>query len=96
MADIPNSVLEALPLHRDNPLDLSGIGWVVHLSWNVKLDLNGRTRCSMEVETSLQTAWSPRDISRFPANRRDIAVLVAENVAAADVLAECKLASGGV
>ncbi len=40
----------------------------------------------------MQTALVPqaRDISRFPANRRDIAVLVAENVAAADVLAECK------
>lgn len=29
-------------------------------------------------------------ISRFPANRRDIAVVVPEEVATADVLAECK------
>ncbi|ENR8325069.1 phenylalanine--tRNA ligase subunit beta, partial [Escherichia coli] len=29
-------------------------------------------------------------ISRFPANRRDIAVVVAENVPAADILSECK------
>ena len=28
--------------------------------------------------------------SRFPANRRDIAVVVAENVPAEDILAECK------
>ena len=43
--------------------------------------------------------WSPvadrvipqaQDVSRFPANRRDIAVVVAENVPAADILAECK------
>ncbi len=31
-----------------------------------------------------------REISRFPANRRDIAVVVAENVPAADILSECK------
>ena len=31
-----------------------------------------------------------QDVSRFPANRRDIAVVVAENVPAADILAECK------
>lgn len=33
---------------------------------------------------------SGAEISRFPANRRDIAVVVAENVAAEDILAECK------
>jgi phenylalanyl-tRNA synthetase beta chain len=31
-----------------------------------------------------------REISRFPANRRDIAVVVPENVAADDILVECK------
>lgn len=40
---------------------------------------------------SLQTALCLRpEISRFPANRRDIAVVVAENVPAEDILAECK------
>ncbi len=29
-------------------------------------------------------------ISRYPSNRRDIAVVVPEDVAAAEVLAECK------
>ena len=44
------------------------------------------------METSSQTAWclQAREISRFPANRRDIAVVVAENVPAADILSECK------
>ena len=31
-----------------------------------------------------------KEISRFPANRRDIAVVVAEKVPADDILAECK------
>ncbi len=35
-----------------------------------------------------------REISRFPANRRDIAVVVAENVPAADILSECKKVGG--
>jgi phenylalanyl-tRNA synthetase beta chain len=30
------------------------------------------------------------EISRFPANRRDIAIVVAENVPAEDILLECK------
>ena len=65
---------------------------VVHPELERKLDLNGRT-IVFELE------WSPvadrvipqaQDVSRFPANRRDIAVVVAENVPAADILAECK------
>ncbi len=31
-----------------------------------------------------------QEISRFPANRRDIAVVVSENVPAAEILSECK------
>ncbi|MGK3196281.1 phenylalanine--tRNA ligase subunit beta [Enterobacter ludwigii] len=75
-------------------LDGKRIGFigVVHPELERKLDLNGRT-IVFELE------WSPvadrvipqaRDVSRFPANRRDIAVVVAENVPAADILAECK------
>ena len=65
---------------------------VVHPELERKLDLNGRT-IVFELE------WNPvadrvipqaQDVSRFPANRRDIAVVVAENVPAADILAECK------
>ncbi|EMC9791352.1 phenylalanine--tRNA ligase subunit beta [Enterobacter kobei] len=75
-------------------LDGKRIGFigVVHPELEHKLDLNGRT-IVFELE------WSPvadrvipqaQDVSRFPANRRDIAVVVAENVPAADILAECK------
>ncbi|CAD5354784.1 phenylalanine tRNA synthetase, beta subunit [Enterobacter cancerogenus] len=75
-------------------LDGKRVGFigVVHPELERKFDLNGRT-IVFELE------WNPvadrvipqaQDISRFPANRRDIAVVVAENVPAADILAECK------
>lgn len=75
-------------------LDGKRVGFigVVHPELERKLDLNGRT-IVFELE------WNPvadrvipqaQDVSRFPANRRDIAVVVAENVPAADILVECK------
>ncbi len=70
-----------------------GFVGVVHPELERKLDLNGRTLvCLNWSGTSSQTAWrlQAREISRFPANRRDIAVVVAENVPAADILSECK------
>lgn len=65
---------------------------VVHPELERKLDLNGRT-VVFELEwNKLASRAVPqaREISRFPANRRDIAVVVAENVPAEDILAECK------
>lgn len=65
---------------------------VIHPELERKLDLNGRT-VVFELEwNKLATRAVPqaREVSRFPANRRDIAVVVAENVAAEDILAECK------
>ncbi|MEX2939812.1 phenylalanine--tRNA ligase subunit beta [Serratia fonticola] len=65
---------------------------VVHPELERKLDLNGRT-VVFELEwNKLASRVVPqaREVSRFPANRRDIAVVVAENVAAEDILAECK------
>ncbi|WP_318366786.1 phenylalanine--tRNA ligase subunit beta, partial [Enterobacter sp.] len=65
---------------------------VVHPELERKLDLNGRT-VVFELEWNKvadRVVPQAQEISRFPANRRDIAVLVAENVSAADVLAECK------
>lgn len=65
---------------------------VVHPELERKLDLNGRT-------VVFELLWNKgadrvlpdaKEISRFPANRRDIAVVVAENVPADDILAECK------
>ncbi|WP_147197269.1 phenylalanine--tRNA ligase subunit beta [Pantoea sp. CCBC3-3-1] len=65
---------------------------VVHPELERKLDLNGRT-VVFELEwdkVSDRVLPDASEISRFPANRRDIAVLVAENVPAADIIAECK------
>ena len=65
---------------------------VVHPELERKLDLNGRT-VVFELEwdkVSDRVLPDASGISRFPANRRDIAVVVAENVPAADIIAECK------
>ena len=65
---------------------------VVHPELERKLDLNGRT-LAFELEWNKvadRVIPQAQEISRFPANRRDIAVVVAENVPAADILAECK------
>lgn len=65
---------------------------VVHPELERKLDLNGRTLVFELEWNKLADRIVPqaREISRFPANRRDIAVVVAENVPAADILSECK------
>ena len=65
---------------------------VVHPELERKLDLNGRTVVFEVLWDKLADRAIPdaHEVSRFPANRRDIAVVVAENVPAADVLVECK------
>lgn len=65
---------------------------VVHPELERKLDLNGRTLVFEVLWNKLADRVVPeaQEVSRFPANRRDIAVVVAENVPAADILAECK------
>ncbi|WP_114193974.1 phenylalanine--tRNA ligase subunit beta [Edaphovirga cremea] len=65
---------------------------VVHPELERKLDLNGRTVVFELLWNKLADRVLPdaREISRFPANRRDIAVVVAENVSADDILVECK------
>ncbi len=65
---------------------------VVHPELERKLDLHGRTLVFELLWNKLADRVLPeaREISRFPANRRDIAVVVAENVPAADIIAECK------
>ncbi len=65
----------------------------VHPELERKLDLNGRTLVFELEWNKLADRVVPqaRDISRFPANRRDIVRCWSrKNVAAADVLAECK------
>ncbi|WP_224718067.1 phenylalanine--tRNA ligase subunit beta [Pectobacterium versatile] len=65
---------------------------VIHPELERKLDLNGRTVVFELLWDKVADRVLPEanEISRFPANRRDIAVVVAENVPAGDVLAECK------
>ncbi|ELY4155939.1 phenylalanine--tRNA ligase subunit beta [Cronobacter turicensis] len=65
---------------------------VVHPELERKLDLNGRTLVFELLWSKVSERALPQaqEVSRFPANRRDIAVVVSENVPAADILAECK------
>ncbi|VAX76785.1 Phenylalanine--tRNA ligase beta subunit [Serratia symbiotica] len=70
------------------------IGFIglIHPALEGKLDLKGQTLVFELEWNKLARRRVPlaKEISRFPANRRDIAVVVAEKVAAADILAECK------
>ncbi|MCP9269203.1 phenylalanine--tRNA ligase subunit beta [Xenorhabdus sp. XENO-1] len=65
---------------------------VVHPELERRFDLNGRTVIFELLWASLVDRVIPemKEVSRFPSNRRDIAIVVPENVAAEDVLAECK------
>ncbi|WJV64431.1 phenylalanine--tRNA ligase subunit beta [Pectobacteriaceae bacterium CE70] len=65
---------------------------VIHPELERKLDLNGRTVVFEVCWDRLADRVVPdaKDISRFPSNRRDIAVVVSENVLAGNVLTECK------
>ncbi|MFP1901663.1 phenylalanine--tRNA ligase subunit beta [Lonsdalea quercina] len=75
-------------------LDGQHIGFigVIHPELERKLDLNGRTVVFEVLWDKISDRVVPEaaDVSRFPANRRDIAVVVAENVPAGDILAECE------
>lgn len=75
-------------------LDGKHIGYigVVHPELEKKLSLNGRTVVFEVLWDALSNRCVPqaREVSRFPANRRDIAIVVAENVPAANVLDLCK------
>ncbi|OZI14074.1 phenylalanine--tRNA ligase subunit beta [Sodalis-like symbiont of Philaenus spumarius] len=68
---------------------------VIHPELEAKLNLNGRTLVFELLWEKVAERKVPKanDISRFPANRRDIAVVVADDVAAADIIAECKKVS---
>lgn len=65
---------------------------VIHPELERKLDLNNRTIAFELLWDKIAERRVPQagEISRFPANRRDIAVIVSENIAASDVINECK------
>lgn len=69
-----------------------GFMGVIHPAIESKLHLNSRTLV-FELEWEKFASYpvpQARKISRFQANRRDIAVVVAENIAAEDILIACK------
>ncbi|MDR5615901.1 phenylalanine--tRNA ligase subunit beta [Arsenophonus sp.] len=72
--------------------DYIGYIGVIHPELENKLDLNGRTLVFELLWDTVAERVIPKAnmISRFSANRRDIAVVVPKEVATADVLAECK------
>ncbi len=73
-----------------------GVIGTIHPELERKFGLNGRT-IAFEVEwDAINTRVLPEAVavSKFPSNRRDIAVVVDESVASGDIVAEC-LASGG-
>ncbi|PSU96957.1 phenylalanine--tRNA ligase subunit beta [Photobacterium kishitanii] len=75
-------------------VDGKEIGFIgtVHPELERKFGLNGRT-IVFEIEwAAINTRMLPEAvaISKFPANRRDIAVVVSEDIAAGDVVAACR------
>lgn len=76
--------------------EIVGFVGVIHPTIEAKLNLNGRAIIFELLWEKFSKRIVPKatKISRFPANRRDIAVIVAENVSAADVMTECKKVGG--
>ncbi|WP_241609084.1 phenylalanine--tRNA ligase subunit beta [Rosenbergiella australiborealis] len=72
--------------------EVIGLIGVIHPELERKLDLNGRTVVFELLWDKIAEREIPQAsaISKFPANRRDIAVVVSETVNAADIVAECK------
>ncbi|MUL08136.1 phenylalanine--tRNA ligase subunit beta [Aliivibrio fischeri] len=79
-------------------VDGKEVGFIgtVHPELERKFGLNGRT-IMFEIEwDAINTRIIPEaaSVSKFPANRRDIAIVADEAIASGDIVAEC-LASGG-
>lgn len=72
--------------------DFIGYLGVIHPKLENKLNLNSRTLVFELQWRIIAECAIPKAniISRFPANRRDIAVVVSKEIETADVLAECK------
>lgn len=72
--------------------DIIGSIGVLHPNIEAQLNLSGRTMVFELIWDKIKYYKAPKatDISRFPANRRDIALVVAENILAADIIYECK------
>ena len=79
-------------------LDGKEIGFIgqLHPTIAQKIGLTGKAFvCEISVEhISRRDVSRAKEISRFPANRRDLAVVVADHVPANDVLGACRVAGG--
>lgn len=76
--------------------ELIGFIGVLHPEIEKKLGLNGRTVLFELLWDKLAKGDVPKakEISRFPSNRRDIAIIVNNDIAAADIIDECVKVAG--
>ena len=67
----------------------------IHLSLK-KLGLNGKAVVFEILWDAIanRRVVQAKEISKFPANRRDLALVVADNVPAGDIIEACKQAGG--
>ncbi|MDU8924757.1 phenylalanine--tRNA ligase subunit beta [Pasteurellaceae bacterium LIM206] len=74
------------------------IGFIgqIHPTIAQKLGLNGKAfACEILVDKiAVRNVARAKDISKFPANRRDLALVIAENIAASDVIDTCYAVGG--
>ncbi|WP_395480029.1 phenylalanine--tRNA ligase subunit beta [Candidatus Curculioniphilus buchneri] len=72
--------------------DLVGFFGLIHPQLEAQLNLNSRTLIFELYWEKITACAVPKinDISRFPANRRDIAIVVKDSVAAGDIIKECR------
>ncbi|MCK8946925.1 phenylalanine--tRNA ligase subunit beta [Haemophilus influenzae] len=79
-------------------LDGQEIGFIgaIHPSISQKLGLNGKTFVFEILWNAIaaRNVVQAKEISKFPANRRDLALVVADNVPAGELIAACKQAGG--
>ena len=79
-------------------LDGQEIGFIgqLHPTIAQKIGINGKAFvCEVLVEPlAVREVITAKEISRFPANRRDLALVVAEDVPAGDLLSTCQAAGG--
>lgn len=76
--------------------DLVGILGTLHPQLQKQLGIKGTTLLFELIWDKIADRHIPefKEISRFPSNRRDIALLVGETVSAAEIIAECKRVGG--
>ena len=79
-------------------LDGQEIGFIgaIHPSISQKLGLNGKTFVFEILWNAIaaRNVVQAKEISKFPANRRDLALVVADSVPAGELIAACKQAGG--